>query len=62
MFTGDLEEKGEEALVENNTLPKCKLFKAGHHGSPTSSTEALLSVIQPEIVCVSCCCGSEEYT
>ena len=62
LFTGDLEEKGEEALVENNTLPKCKLFKAGHHGSPTSSTEALLSVIQPEIVCVSCCCGSEEYT
>ena len=64
LFTGDLEEEGEEALVENNTLPKCKLFKAGHHGSPspTSSTEALLSVIQPEIVCVSCCCGSEEYT
>ena len=62
LFTGDLEEKGEEALVENNDLPQCKLFKAGHHGSPTSSTEALLSVIRPEIVVVSCCCGNEtEY-
>ena len=62
LFTGDLEEKGEEALVEKNDLPQCKLFKAGHHGSPTSSTEALLSVIRPEIVVVSCCCGYKEYT
>ncbi len=62
LFTGDLEKKGEASLVENNDLPKCKLFKGGHHGSPTSSTTALLSVIQPEIVCVCCCCGSSEYT
>lgn len=62
LFTGDLEHEGEESLVESNTLPKCKLFKGGHHGSPTSSTTALLSVIQPEIVCVCCCCGSDEYT
>lgn len=62
LFTGDLEENGEASLVENNVLPKCKLFKAGHHGSKTSSTEKLLSVIQPEIVCVCCCCGSTEYT
>lgn len=62
LFTGDLEKDGEEALVQNNVLPKCKLFKAGHHGSPTSSNDVLLSVIQPEIVCVSCCCGSTQYT
>lgn len=62
LFTGDLEEHGEESLVESNVLPKCKLFKAGHHGSPTSSNSELLSVIQPEIVCVCCCCGSDEYT
>ena len=62
LFTGDLEKKGEASLVENNTLPKCKLYKGGHHGSPTSSTDALLSVIQPEIVCVCCCAGSAEYT
>lgn len=62
LFTGDLEKKGEKSLLESNELPKCKLFKAGHHGSPTSSTAELLAVIQPEIVCVCCCCGSSEYT
>lgn len=62
LFTGDLEEKGEEYLVQYNELPRCKLFKAGHHGSKTSSTEKLLSVIQPEYVCACCCAGSPEYT
>ena len=62
LFTGDLEEKGEEELVKNNELPQCRLFKAGHHGSPTSSNDVLLSVIRPEIVVVCCCCGSDEYT
>ena len=62
LFTGDLESNGEKSLVQSNELPKCKLYKAGHHGSYTSSTTTLLSVIQPEIVCVCCCCGSSEYT
>ena len=62
LFTGDLEEAGESSLVDSNDLPKCKLYKAGHHGSKTSSTTKLLQKIQPEIVCVSCCCGSSEYT
>ena len=62
LFTGDLEGEGEEELVKNNDLPKCVLFKGGHHGSPTSNTEELLSVIKPDVVCVCCCCGSDEYT
>lgn len=62
LFTGDLEHEGEASLVEENDLPKCKLYKGGHHGSPTSSTAELLAEIQPEIVCVCCCCGSDEYT
>ena len=62
LFTGDLEEDGEASLVQENDLPRCELFKGGHHGSPTSTTNALLSVIQPKIVCVCCCCGSTEYT
>ena len=62
LFTGDLEHEGEASLLESNDLPKCKLFKGGHHGSPTSSTAELLAKIQPEIVCVCCCCGSDEYT
>ncbi len=62
LFTGDLEEEGEEKLVSMNTLPEVTLYKAGHHGSKTSSTDALLSVIKPDYVCVCCCCGSPEYT
>lgn len=62
LFTGDLEKEGEEKLVEMNDLPQVSLYKAGHHGSKTSSNEVLLSVIRPEIVCVCCCCGSPEYS
>lgn len=63
LLTGDLEKEGEESLVElNPNLPHCVLFKAGHHGSKTSSNEALLEMISPEIVTVCCCAGSEEYT
>lgn len=62
LFTGDLEKKGEEWLVEMNKLPKVEVYKAGHHGSKTSSNHVLLEKIQPEIVCVCCCAGSSEYT
>ena len=62
LFTGDLELEGEEKLVEMNELPEVKVFKAGHHGSKTSSNEVLLSVIKPQIVCVCCCAGSPQYT
>lgn len=62
LFTGDLEKDGEASLVQNNDLKKCVLFKGAHHGSPTSNTAELLAKIDPEIVCVCCCCGSDEYT
>ena len=62
LFTGDLEKEGESYLVDNNELPHCTLFKGGHHGSYTASTGKLLGVIQPDVVCVCCCCGSTEYT
>ncbi len=62
LFTGDLEIEGEQYLVEYNTLPQVELFKAGHHGSKTSSNDCLLEVIKPKVVCVCCCAGSDEYT
>ena len=61
LFTGDLEEDGEESLVENNTLPKVSLYKAGHHGSNTSSHDTLLNTIQPEIVVIQAVAGNFEY-
>ncbi len=69
MLTGDLELEGEEKLTEyydgsskEKTLPHCDLFKAGHHGSKTSSNECLLEKITPNICCVCCCAGTSEYT
>ena len=61
-FLGDLEEKGEEYLIQYNTLPEADLFKAGHHGSPTSSNEILLEEIKPKITVFTCVAGSDEYT
>lgn len=55
LFTGDLESKGEEYLVEYNNLPEVDLYKAGHHGSNTSSTTTLLEVIKPKMVVIPCC-------
>jgi len=73
LFTGDLEEhgsNGETKLLENNESLKAiqssgdgvELYKAGHHGSKTSSSSAFMEAMKPEIVCVCCCAGSEEYT
>lgn len=70
LFTGDLEAEGEESLVAENAaggkneglLHQVELYKAGHHGSKTSSTEELMNIIKPNIVCVCCCAGSSEYT
>jgi len=74
LFTGDLEKEGELALLEHykyndndpnnddDTLGQVELYKAGHHGSKTSSCDEFLYVIQPEIVVVTCVAGSSEYT
>ena len=74
IFTGDLENDGEKLLVDiaRNTIFATEdfttrqygveLYKAGHHGSKTSSSMDLLNVIKPRVVCVCCCAGSSEYT
>ena len=66
LFTGDLEANGEKSLVNSSQnagyLFEVDVYKAGHHGSKTSSSKELLEVIKPKVVCVCCCCGSCEYT
>lgn len=64
LFTGDLEKDGEESLVNwsENGLSHVELYKAGHHGSKTSSSETLMSAVTPSVVVVCCCAGSSEYT
>lgn len=63
LFAGDLEQKGEQSLVEcNPDLPQMVLFKGGHHGSYTATGEMLLRKIRPQYVCICCCAGNIEYT
>lgn len=50
--TGDGERDYELQLAQAMTQ-RVTLFKAGHHGSRTSNTEELLSVIKPKMVAVS---------
>ncbi|MDY5820622.1 MAG: MBL fold metallo-hydrolase, partial [Candidatus Borkfalkiaceae bacterium] len=64
LFTGDLEEDGEKDLVTKNSakMGKTRLYKAGHHGSKTSTSQKLLDLIDPDAICVCACAGSPEYT
>ncbi|PIY79985.1 MAG: hypothetical protein COY80_05255 [Candidatus Pacebacteria bacterium CG_4_10_14_0_8_um_filter_42_14] len=53
LFTGDLEAKGELALLSAGLLSDVDLLKVAHHGSKSSTTDDFLRVIRPEISVVS---------
>ncbi|MGT2811220.1 DNA internalization-related competence protein ComEC/Rec2 [Streptococcus minor] len=53
LFTGDLEEAGEEALIVTYPKLPVDVLKAGHHGSKGSSTEVFLDHIQPKLALLS---------
>lgn len=54
LFTGDLGEEGEERWLQTAVEGDYTLLKAGHHGSRTSSGEAFLELVSPEITVISC--------
>lgn len=54
LLTGDASEKVEEAVVQANPNLRFSILKAGHHGSRTSSGEALLRLVQPRLAFISC--------
>ncbi len=54
LLTGDLPIAYEQGLVSSGLLPRgITVFKAGHHGSKTSSGEPLLSYLRPEYSVIS---------
>lgn len=53
LITGDLDAKGERALLSRFLLPDIDLLVAGHHGSKNATTEELLSAVMPETVIIS---------
>ena len=54
LLTGDLPISNEKYLISHGLLPKhITVYKAGHHGSKTSTGSQLLSYIKPEYAVIS---------
>lgn len=56
LLTGDAEKDAEADIVEKYgvSVLDCEVYKMGHHGSRTSSSQALLDKATPDAVIVSC--------
>jgi competence protein ComEC len=53
LFTGDLETEGEDELIVAG-IGRADIVKVPHHGSPTSSTAALVEATRPALAVISC--------
>ncbi|MBK9050141.1 MAG: DNA internalization-related competence protein ComEC/Rec2 [Chloroflexi bacterium] len=53
LLTGDAEQAGEAAMLASGRELQALVFKAGHHGSNTSSSAEFLAAVRPRIVIVS---------
>ena len=53
LLTGDMEESGEEILLDSGILTPVTVLKAGHHGSATSSGERFIETLSPSITVLS---------
>lgn len=57
LFTGDVEQQGEELLTEKlkqiKTEVTWEILKTAHHGSKNSTTEEFLNVVDPEYAWIS---------
>jgi len=60
-LSGDAEKEAEEDIVERYGVSEldCEVYKLGHHGSRTSSSQALLNKLTPEAVIISCGVGNK---
>lgn len=54
MFTGDAERVSELEMTASGRLMHTDVYKAGHHGSSSSSSPELLAVLRPDYIVVSC--------
>jgi competence protein ComEC len=53
LFTGDLEESGEQPLLQYDNFLESEILKIGHHGSSTSTSKKLLENVNPLLALIS---------
>ena len=53
LFTGDIDQSNELALVGSGLLRKTTVLKVAHHGSKYSSSEKFLELVEPEVAVIS---------
>lgn len=53
LFTGDLDQHGEQEVIDKYPQLRIDVLKLGHHGSRTASGERFLKTIRPQIGIVS---------
>ena len=54
LFTGDMEEKEERAVLASGADIAATVLKVGHHGSKTSSGTGFLLAVHPSLASISC--------
>jgi competence protein ComEC len=54
LLTGDAEMPVEAALLQRRLLTAVDVLKVGHHGSDSSTSPEMLSVLRPRIAIISC--------
>jgi len=54
LFTGDMEQKAEKALLSSGYDIDADVLKVAHHGSSTGTTDAFLRAVSPAYAAISC--------
>ena len=62
LFTGDVANEGEQALINSSTLGECDIYKAAHHGSQYTNSEELLNKVNPKVSLISAGKGNNPTT
>jgi competence protein ComEC len=59
LFTGDAETDEEQAILSSGANVRSTVLKAGHHGSRSSTSEAWLAAVAPQIAVISAGQGNQ---
>ena len=59
IFTGDAEMEAEYDMCDTGLPMKAQVYQVGHHGSSTSTSEALMKAVRPEYAVISCEKGND---